>query len=95
MSEKQFACIDCKHAFNTMRVITPLARILKMDAGWKCGHPEALKAGRFDNVKGRTSKLDYEYCSIRRMYGEGCGPEAEQWMPLNRRDIFKLIQKGT
>lgn len=93
MKQQKFACIDCKHAFNGVPFMTSVARVLKIDFGWKCGHAQSFKQGRFDAITGRTAKPDYDHCFIRRMTGEGCGPEASQWVPVNRRDIFKLITK--
>ena len=88
-----YPCIQCKHSFTGLS-----ARVF-----W-FGHPPAIfykcrKAYvpayvESTAVHGNVRVAEkYKSCSTARIQEEFCGPEAKQWTPKHKKDLFKMLTK--
>jgi hypothetical protein len=84
---KDLLCKDCKHAKSTF-----MAKLTRYKFGFECTIPEAWNEEKFDPVFGKTTPGYFTGCSVMRLYGSECGPEAKKWAPRNSKLIFLALK---
>jgi len=82
-------CTDCAHAVNSPS--TTLARWFNAQHGWQC--KLAVLPGTVSIVTGQKTPDVYDYCSVERGTHGACGPGAGKWLPIRKRDLFKLLAR--
>ena len=93
----EYLCKDCIHSR-----ISSFGKygsyILELSAPkghwYKCS--KSYKNSRIinDPVVGSSEiKGSMDYCSVARLAGGVCGPNAKQWAPKKKKDLFKMLTK--
>ena len=62
---------------------------------YSCKKDAEHKEASFNPVTGRKvePKIKYEWCSVARLKGSECGPEAKYWAPKHKKDLFRALIK--
>ena len=91
---KELLCKDCIHSFVPWKDM-PNYLIHNSPFWVKCRKTEKVVVEDFNPVMGgKLSKPDYKDCMQERRDKHGiCGPEAKQWSPKHKKDLFKLLMR--
>ena len=90
-TKNHFKCTDCAHARNGGAVGTFFARLFRIEFGWRCSL--VTVKGEFDPVVGAQRPDTFMMCEFERgSYGK-CGPDASNWTPRRKQDLFRLLAR--
>jgi len=81
-------CKDCKFA-----KINFINKLLQNQYGYRCSHPDSWYVPTPDNVLGLDKKGHFQMCITARMYGEKCGPDANNWVPKDTSKVFIFLKR--
>ena len=83
--------VTCKNCRNN--ISSWMVRNFSDSAFWRCGIEGNYEPKEFNPVDGKTRGGYYKSCSLARGKYGLCGPDATQWTPRRKLDLFILLKR--
>ena len=88
-----FACKDCKHSFTSLGDKIFSLGFLQSHH-YKCIKSFVPAHDEMDPVVGKKRvPKEYKSCAVSRINRDICGPDAKNWSPKHKKDLFKMLTK--
>lgn len=89
-----YLCKDCNYSVITLRDQIIWA-FHDHEFRYSCKKSPEEHEPKINLVTGKRikKKTTYEWCSVARLKGSECGPEAKYWAPKHKKDLFHALLK--
>ena len=94
-TDNTYLCKDCIHShISPFAYLSYIFELKEPQSHWyKCSKTFKDEHEVADPVIGpKNVKPELSYCEIERKYGN-CGPDAKNWVPKKKKDLFKMLTK--